>query len=181
MSQSIEENVSEPVSPVVAFLPWIGLPLAIIVLDQLLKVLMVMWIGPDADRHQVDVFGDAAGFEYVENTGAAFGIMTSATTALAGLSLVIAAGGVYMLWREHQRDALATLATGMVVGGALGNVIDRIYRGYVVDFVAVGSFPRFNLADTAITIGVLLLLVAMVRDSRQQQPRKNEGKDATDG
>jgi lipoprotein signal peptidase len=50
-----------------------------------------------------------------------------------------------------------------------------------VDFVAVGSFPRFNLADSAITIGVLLLLVAMVRDSRQQQPGNHEGIESTDG
>lgn len=181
MSQTIEKHASKPLSPVVAFLPWIALPLGIIVLDQLLKALMVMWIGPDADRHEVDVVGDSVGFAYVENTGAAFGIMSSATSVLAGLSLVIAAGGVYMLWREHQRDPVATLAIGLVVGGALGNVIDRIYRGYVVDFVAVGSFPRFNLADSAITIGVFLLLIAMVRDSRQQQSRTQEGIESTDG
>ena len=181
MSHVVEENVSEPISPVAAFLPWIALPLGIIVLDQLLKVLIVMWIGPDAARHRVDVIGSAIGFEYVENTGAAFGIMTSATSALAGVSLLIAGGGIYMLWREHRRDTLATLAIGMVVGGALGNVIDRLYRGYVVDFVAVGSFPRFNVADSAITIGVLLLLGAMARENRQQQPRKNEGIGPTDG
>lgn len=181
MSQTVEEHVSEPAVPLVALLPWIALPLGIIVLDQLLKVLMVMWIGPDADRHRVDVVGDALGFEYVENTGAAFGIMTSATSALAGLSLLIAVGGIYMLWREHRRDRLATFAIGLVVGGALGNVIDRIYRGYVVDFVAVGSFPRFNLADSAITIGVFVLLAAMVRDSRRQQSTNQEGIESTDG
>ena len=168
MSQTIEDNVPAPASPVVAFLPWIAVPAGIVVLDQLLKVLMVMWIGPDADRHHVDLLGESIGFEYVENTGAAFGVMTSATGALAAVSLLIAAGGVFMLWREHRRDPVATLAIALVVGGALGNVIDRIYRGYVVDFVAVGAFPRFNLADSAITIGVLLLLAAMVRESRQQ-------------
>lgn len=173
MSHSAEENLSAPVSPVVAFLPWIAFPLGIIVLDQLLKVLMVAWIGPDAEHHRVDVLGEQIGFEYVENTGAAFGILTSATGALAGISLLIAAGGVFMLWREHRRDPLATLAIGMVVGGALGNVIDRIFRGYVVDFVAVGGFPRFNLADSAITVGVLLLLVAMGRENRQHQNHKN--------
>lgn len=181
MSQTIEENVSAPTSPLLAFLPWIAVPVGIIVLDQLLKVLMVMWIGPEADRHHVNVLGDAVGFEYVENTGAAFGIMTSATGALAAVSLVIAAGGVLMLWREHRRDPVATLAIALVVGGALGNVIDRIYRGYVVDFVAIGAFPRFNLADSAITIGVLLLLVAMIRDNREQNRTTQEGTDTTDG
>jgi signal peptidase II len=142
---------------------------------------MVLWIGPEADQHRGDVLGESVGFEYVENTGAAFGILTSATGALAAISLLIAAGGVFMIWREHRRDALATLAIAMVVGGALGNVIDRIYRGYVVDFVAVGGFPRFNLADSAITIGVLLLLVAMGRENRQHKKTSNEGIEPTDG
>lgn len=181
MSHTIEENVSPQTSPIFAFLPWIALPAGIIVLDQLLKALMVLWIGPDADQHHVDVIGEALGFEYAENTGAAFGIMTSATGALALISLLIAAGGVFMLWREHRRDLLATFAIALVVGGALGNVIDRIYRGYVVDFVAVGSFPRFNLADSAITIGVLMLLAAMVLDNRRQERTTQEGTHTTDG
>lgn len=163
-----------------AFLPWVLLPAGLIVLDQLLKLAMVAWIGPDADRHRVDVVGDLLAFEYVENTGAAFGVMPTATGPLAAASLLIAAGGMVMLWKEHREHPLAALAIALVVGGALGNVIDRIYRGFVVDFVAVGGFPRFNLADSAITIGVLLLLVAMVRDGRQQGATTREGAGTVD-
>lgn len=136
---------------------------------------MVMWIGPDADRHRVDLLGGFLSLEYVENTGAAFGIMTSATSTLAVVSLLIALGGLFMMWREHRTEPLAAFAIGLVVGGAIGNVIDRMFRGYVVDFVAVGAFPRFNIADSAITFGVLLLLVAMVRESRQQPAKPQEG------
>jgi signal peptidase II len=135
---------------------------------------MVMWIGPDSGRSQVHVAGELLSFEYVENRGAAFGIMTSATGALAGVSLLIASGGIYMMWREYRTHRLAAFAIALVVGGALGNVVDRIFRGYVVDFVAVGGFPRFNLADSAISIGVILLLVAMVRDDREPQTIQNE-------
>jgi signal peptidase II len=157
---------TEASSSLAGFLPWVLVPAALIVFDQLLKVLFVTWIGPDADRHRIDLIGDVLAFEYVENRGAAFGIMASATGALAAVSLLIAGGGLFMLWREHRQNPLAAIAIALVVGGAIGNVIDRMYRGYVVDFVAVGSFPRFNLADASISIGVLLLLVAMVREDR---------------
>ncbi len=169
MIQDLSQNPSPSRASAWTFAPWALLPAILIVLDQLIKLVMVAWIGPDATRHRVEVIGSVFAFEYVENTGAAFGIMTSATGALAAVSLLIAGGGLFMLWREHRQHPLAAAAIALVVGGALGNVIDRIFRGYVVDFVAVGEFPRFNLADSAITVGVLLLLVAMVRDDRRER------------
>lgn len=163
------------------FLPWLLLPAVLIVLDQLLKILMVFWIGPDAERHRIDVVGDFAGFEYVENTGAAFGILSSATEVLAVVSLMITAGGIFILWREHRQNPFAAFAISLIVGGAIGNVIDRIFRGYVVDFVAVGAWPRFNLADSAVTLGVLFLLWAMVREDRAHRRTVYEGTRTTDG
>jgi signal peptidase II len=174
LRQSIEQSTYAPAGPIVGFLPWVLLPAAIIVLDQLVKVMMVIWIGPESGRGHVGLVDDWLSFEYVENRGAAFGILTSATGALAAVSLLIAAGGVFMMWREHRANRLAAFAIALVVGGAIGNVIDRIYRGYVVDFVAVGGFPRFNLADSAISIGVVLLLAAMVRDDREPRTVQNE-------
>lgn len=169
MIQNLSDNPTASRASALGFAPWALMPAILIVLDQLLKLIMVAWIGPDAARHRVEVLGSVFAFEYVENTGAAFGIMTSATGALAAVSLLIAGGGLLMLWREHREHPLAAAAIALVVGGAIGNVIDRIFRGYVVDFVAVGEFPRFNLADSAITVGVLLLFVAMVRDDRQER------------
>jgi signal peptidase II len=180
LSHSAEENEEVFPSSLTAFLPWVLLPAALIVFDQLLKVAIVAWIGPDANRQRVEIAGDVLAFEYVENTGAAFGIMPSATGALAVVSLLIAAGGIFMLWKEHRSNPLAAFAIALVVGGAIGNVIDRIYRGYVVDFLAVGAFPRFNLADSAITIGVVLLLVAMMRDGRQHGATSREGTGSVD-
>lgn len=181
LRQSAEETSLSPAGAIAGFLPWVLLPAGIIVLDQLLKVLMVLWIGPDAGRRHVSLFGDWLSFEYVENRGAAFGILTSATGTLAVVSILIAAGGLFMMWRDHRSHQLAAFAIALVVGGAIGNVVDRIYRGYVVDFVAVGDFPRFNLADSAISIGVVLLLVAMIRDDRQLRViQKEEGTTPTD-
>lgn len=175
------ERTSQPPSSIGAFLPWLLFPTVLIVADQILKALMVAWIGPDADQHRVDVIGTFLAFQYVENRGAAFGILGSATEALAAVSIVIAAVGIFMLWREHHQNRLGAFAISLVVGGAIGNVIDRIYRGYVVDFVAVGEWPRFNLADSAVTIGVILLLWAMVREDRALRNTMNEGTRTTDG
>lgn len=172
MRQAVKGQTTDRSGAIVGFLPWVLVPATIIVLDQLVKTLMVIWIGPDADRHHIDLLGSLFSFEYVENTGAAFGIMTSATSTLAVVSLLIAMAGLYMMWREHRTEPLAALAIGFVVGGAIGNVIDRMFRGYVVDFVAVGNFPRFNIADASITVGVLLLLVAMVTENRKQPPQE---------
>jgi len=174
LEQAAEQQSTSLSGSVAGFLPWVLVPAVIIVLDQLLKLFFVQWIGPDADRHTIQLEGSFLAFDYVENTGAAFGIMTSATGTLAAISLLISLGGLFMMWREHRTAPLAALAIGLVVGGAVGNVIDRIFRGYVVDFMAVGEFPRFNLADSCITIGVLLLLAAMIRESRQQPTRTTQ-------
>jgi signal peptidase II len=163
------------------FVPWLMLPIGLVVFDQLLKVLMVAWIGPDADSHRVDVIGDAIAFEYVENRGAAFGIFGSATDTLAIISIAIVAVAVVMLWREHRQNPLAATAIALIVGGALGNLIDRIFRGFVVDFVAVGWWPRFNLADSAVTIGVLLLLWSMIQEDRTHRTTNQEGTRRADG
>jgi signal peptidase II len=178
--QRANEATKTP-SSLTGFLPWLLLPAGLIVVDQLLKVLMVAWIGPDANRHRVEVGGSFLAFEYVENRGAAFGIFGSATEALAAVSIVIASAGIYMLWREHRENPPAAVAIALIVGGAVGNVIDRVFRGYVVDFVAVGVWPRFNLADSAVTIGVLVLLWAMIRDERELRSTLNEGTPTTDG
>jgi signal peptidase II len=171
LSQAGQRQSITRADGLLGFLPWVLVPALVVVLDQLLKLIFVRWIGPDADQHTIELVGTFIAFDYVENTGAAFGIMTSATSTLAAVSLLISAGGLYMMWREHRSEPLAALAIGLVVGGAVGNVIDRIFRGYVVDFIGVGGFPRFNLADSCITIGVLLLLAAMIRESRHQPTR----------
>lgn len=172
MSQQVV-NANNNSSRLLTFLPWLLIPVVLIVLDHLFKFVIVHWIGPGSDRHRIDVLGRSVGLEYVENRGAAFGIFGTATETLALVSLGIAAFGIYMIWRDHADRPRAAFAIALIVGGAIGNVIDRIFRGYVIDFVAIGTFPRFNLADSAITIGVLLLLWAMVREEVQNdEPRE---------
>lgn len=157
---------------------WIyAVPVLIIVLDQILKRIVSGWIGPGADVHRWELLGSAVAFEYVENRGAAFGILPEQTEVLTAVSIAISIFAVVVMHRELEHHPLSSLAIGMIVGGAVGNIIDRIWHGFVVDFVAVGAWPRFNLADSMITIGIVLLLVSSIRDERSEQ-RKQASEEA---
>jgi signal peptidase II len=78
---------------------------------------------------------------------------------------VILIGLVWQFARERQPQWWQIVATGAIAGGALGNLIDRIRLGYVVDFISVGSWPNFNVADSAVTIGALLLCWGWLRSN----------------
>lgn len=115
---------------------------------------------------------------WVENRGVSMGMLTADTEVgrwlLVGLTAVIAI--VVGLWIRRERAWPEALALGLVLGGAAGNIVDRIRFGYVVDFVHLHagpwSFYVFNIADAAITIGVLILLVrALIGRSDSQSER----------
>jgi len=146
---------------------WVFLiPVVIVVLDQVLKSIMTSWLGPGNMFHRYDVIGTFAGFQYLENRGAAFGILPEQTELLTAIAIVIVVFAVDVMWKEARANVPAAVAIGMIVGGALGNIIDRVRLGYVVDFVAIGTYPKFNLADAMVTVGVVLLLWASFREER---------------
>lgn len=98
-----------------------------------------------------------------ENRGGLFGLFQGSALLLAGLSLAVISLLVFVHEQElKQRASLLTLATGLLIGGALGNLIDRLANGFVFDFIDIGigsvRFWTFNVADMAITLGILLLL-----------------------
>ena len=141
---------------------FIGLAAVIVITDQLAK----LWI---TANHEVGiaspVLGDNVRIWLSHNTGALFGLFRDQASIFAVFSLVVV--GV-IVWYEAQAGGslLVTLALGMLLGGALGNLTDRIRLGYVVDFVDFGLGPwrfyTFNVADSAITGSVLLLLLLAV-------------------
>ena len=117
----------------------------------------------------------------VFNKGVSFGIFGGAGDwqpfALSGLALVICAGLVFWQWR--QRTMYGAVAVGLIVGGALGNVIDRLRFGAVVDFLDfhLGGWhwPAFNLSDSAITLGVLVILAVEVLPKRSIRDKTSDG------
>ncbi|HWA52832.1 MAG TPA: signal peptidase II [Solirubrobacterales bacterium] len=107
------------------------------------------------------------------NSGVAFGLASGGGTRLV-LVTVLALGVVgYLFSRDPARPGM-WIATGLLAGGALGNLADRIRADAVTDYIAIGGWPAFNLADVAVTVGVLLLAFSYV-----QEPRAGEQKDST--
>jgi signal peptidase II len=104
---------------------------------------------------------------YVENRGAAFGTMMGGRWFFVALTvIVVVAGGIYYS-KIYNKDKskIASLALVLVAGGAIGNCIDRLFRGYVVDMLSFNffgySFPVFNFADICVVIGAVLLVVSL--------------------
>ena len=140
-----------------------------VVTDQATKALMTGWLGPDANQHRKDLLGSVLGFEFVRNTGVAFGMLQGRQWLVSILAIIVLSAFLLAFWREIPSHRLLQVGVGLIVGGALGNLVDRFRLGYVVDFVAVGSFPRFNVADSAITVGLLFLCAFLLFGQEHDQ------------
>ncbi|MFM8574858.1 MAG: signal peptidase II [Limnohabitans sp.] len=145
-----------------AWLLWIGIATLILVLDQLSKVLI---LGSFQHGQSLPITG-FFNLVRVHNPGAAFSFLADAggwqRWFFTGLGTVAALVMVWML-RAHAGQRLFCWAISFILGGAVGNVIDRLLHGYVVDFLDFywghWHFPAFNLADSAITLGAILLIL----------------------
>ena len=143
-------------------LPWLGLSLIVLIFDQFTKVL-VMGYYREGDSTLVASFFNVV---RAHNTGAAFSFLNGAggwqRWMFTGVGV---AAALFILWmlRSHAAQKLFSFALACILGGAVGNVIDRLWHGYVVDFLdfhyASWHFPAFNVADSAITIGAACLIL----------------------
>mgnify|MGYP001089578402 CR=1 FL=1 len=155
---------------------WLWLSFLVVIVDQATKALVVSTIKL---RDPIELL-PILDLVYLENTGAAFSILAQAggwqRWFFIGLALVISV--VLMLWLRRIRSEQTLLALGLslILGGALGNVIDRVMHGYVVDFIyfhwGPHYFPAFNIADTAISIGAGCLLLDAFRESGQRKKQE---------
>ncbi len=153
-------------------LRWLWLALAVVIADQLTKALVVR----EFELYEVLEVLPVLELTRLHNTGAAFSMLAGASGwqrwFFIGLALVVSGGIVYWL-RNLPRHSAAYLpaALALVMGGALGNVIDRVWHGYVIDFLHFhwgdAYFPAFNVADTCITIGAGLLILDAILDARR--------------
>jgi signal peptidase II len=134
---------------------------AVIALDQVTKAL----VDGNIARGDSDDVVLGIRFVNVRNTGVAFSSLQGAGP-LIGIIVAVALAGLLWYFTRNAGRSLLWLPTGMLLGGALGNVIDRVREGAVVDFIKVVDFwPAFNVADISVTLGVLLLLWVMERGS----------------
>lgn len=134
--------------------------LSVVILDQLSKwaIKTYMVVG-----QSVPLVKGFLSLTYVQNQGAAFGMLQGKTIFLLLCSITVLVTVIIMNWRGSLPPAWQVL-TGLVAGGAAGNLIDRLGWGYVVDFLDLGWWPVFNVADSALCCAVVLILILSFRE-----------------
>ena len=153
----------------------------VLIADLITKIVAVALIEPG---DPVEIIGDTVTFKLVRNSGAAFSMATGYTWILTLIALAVVAG---IIRYSHRLGSIWwALGLGLVLGGALGNLIDRIFRapgplrGHVVDFMSVGWWPVFNVADSAVVCGAIGLVVLTLFGFEFDGTRSGGAKDADD-
>ncbi len=161
---------------------WLGLSVLAILLDQ--------WTKHIASTHLP--YGEAQpvfpslDWTLLHNHGAAFSFLSDAggwqRYLFTGLAIVVSVGFVFWLLRLPKHTSILAAGLALVLGGAIGNLIDRVSLGYVVDFISVyynnHYFPSFNIADSSITLGTIFLIIDMLFLDKIRQARKNAQQDS---
>jgi signal peptidase II len=149
-------------TPTSSMLPWLGLALILLIADQFTKVLILGYYQLGESTYVAPFFNIVR----AHNTGAAFSFLAAASGwqrwLFTGIGVAATLFILYLL-RTHPGQKLFSFALACILGGAVGNVIDRVLYGYVVDFLqfhwAGWYFPAFNVADSAITVGAACLIL----------------------
>jgi signal peptidase II len=150
---------------------WLWLSAAVMLVDQITKQLIVRQLG----WFDVTPVMPHVNLVHMRNTGAAFSMLSNAPPALfILLATAVSVGILWWLRRNPAGQSLVAVGLSLILGGALGNVIDRATRGYVVDFIdcywGTWHFAAFNVADSAITLGAGLLILDMLLEARRGKP-----------
>jgi signal peptidase II len=130
--------------------------------DQLTKAIVTSRLDLYDEVHVVGLFS----IHHVTNSGIAFGLFASATSIVILLTSLAVAWMLYFFARSGSRHPILPVALGLVMGGSLSNLVDRVRLGHVTDFLDLRYWPAFNLADTFIVVGVAALLLALVVSDR---------------
>ena len=157
-----------------------GLAVAVVVADQLTKAWLVSFLAPG---ESTNVVGDFVRLVNSQNDGGLFGLLKGQALPFAALSLVVM-GLIVWYHGRSGRNPYLPVTLGFLLGGAVGNAIDRIRLGYVVDFVDAGigsvRWYTFNVADASISLAILLLAAAAIRPSLAEPQRDPEPAPARD-
>ncbi len=152
----------------------------IVVVDQVTKWLVVTNIPYGGMWSPWEWLTPIARIVHWSNTGVAFGMLQGMNPVFIGLAVVVSGMIIYYYQKLEKQDGLIKLALMLELGGAIGNLVDRIQYGHVIDFVSVGNFPVFNVADSCITVGVIILLIGVwIQEKREKTRRAAATQDQT--
>jgi len=134
--------------------------LLVVLLDQLTKFL----IKQNFQLSQsIPLIKNILHFTYITNTGSAFGLFKGFNLIFILFSIIVIAVIFYYLKKIKENEKLLQFAVGLILGGTIGNLIDRIFYGFVIDFIDFRIWPVFNIADSAVTISVVFLIILLWR------------------
>jgi signal peptidase II len=148
---------------------WAGLlavALAAVLADQVTKHIVTSTLSLDESEHVVGPLS----IHHVQNSGIAFGLFASATAVVTVVTSVAVLWMIVYFARSGSRHPVLPAALGLLIGGSLSNLVDRIRLHHVTDFIDLRWWPAFNLADSFIVVGVAILLAAMVAADRSPRP-----------
>jgi signal peptidase II len=160
----LNEETKKPKRRYASFVLWMSIAAIVVILDQLTKWMIVKWV-PLYDKIPVNNF---INITHQRNTGAAFSFLADASGwqrwFFVTLAAVVSGYIMYWLWKiRGEGQVILSAGLALVLGGAIGNVVDRLLLGSVVDFIQVfiagWPFPSFNVADSAITVGAACLII----------------------
>ena len=146
------------------------LTIVVIICDQVTKYVVRETIPLYETFIEVGVFSIVHG----QNTGSAFGLFAGFTNYLIVASLIGLALILYFFVKQASANLFVRIAVGLIVGGAVGNLIDRVKDGFVVDFISVGWWPAFNVADSAISIGMTVMVLFMIFGNKIDNDAKDD-------
>lgn len=149
------------------------IPLLGVAADQLVKYWAAVQLRP---KGTLPLIPDVFHLTYWENTGAAFSIFADHRWPLLAVTVILLAALIWALHKDFLPDKLGRLGLLLTIGGALGNFIDRLVRGYVIDlfdFRLIG-FPVFNVADVLLNVGVILMVIDLLFVEPKREKRKKE-------
>lgn len=142
--------------------------LVLIALDQVFKILSIKYLKPVST---IPLIRNFLRFNYVENTGAAFGLFKNNTVVLSVFTAVVIIFCLYFIFIKPFEKPVFNVFLVMIVSGGIGNLIDRVFRSYVIDYIEVLfiDFPVFNFADILVTVGCFLLAFYLIYDTIKER------------
>lgn len=151
------------------------LALFIIILDQLTKWLVITYMDL---YEQIPIIEGFFWFTSHRNKGAAWGILQNQMTFFYIVTVIVVIGVIYYMEKHAKGDKMLSISLSLILGGALGNFIDRLFRKEVVDFLDFNilgyDYPIFNLADSALVIGVILIFIATILEEKRKDHPAND-------
>lgn len=143
-------------------MPFVAIIIGIIMVavDQIIKYFVTVYLQP---LGSVTVIDNLFNLTYVENNGVAFGMFSDMRWVFVALTSVLLFVIIFIMFKKRPKGKMFYIAAGLIIGGGIGNLIDRIFYGYVIDYLSLSFFsPVCNFADYCITIGTVLLIIYLL-------------------